>query len=318
MSTSPFIILLAAVSSLSLQNVNTLAQEFPSKAIRIVTSGVGGSSDFASRLLAMGISGGLGQSVIVENRGSGAVAPVVARAAPDGYILLGTPGTLWLSPLLGKVDYDPIRDFVPLSLTNRSPSILVVHPSLPVKNVRELIVLAKSRPGALNYSSGGAGATSHLAGELFNAMAGIHIVRVTYKTEASPGLLSGEVQMSFASAGGVMTHIKSGRLKALAVTSLQPSPLVPGMPTLAASGLPGFETGTIFGLFAPAKTPDAVVRRLNLEIVRFLSTAEAKQRFLDSGVEAVGSSPDEFLSVIKAEMTHMGKIIRDAGIGASD
>lgn len=291
-------------------------QDYPVRSVRIITSGSGGGSDLISRFVAQGIAGGLGQPVIVDNRGSGAVAPLVAQAAPDGYTLLGSPGSLWLAPFLGKVSYDPLRDFAPISLTNRTPTVLAVHPVLPVRSVKELIALAKSRPGALNYASGGNGTTSHLAGELFKSMAGVDIVRIVYKTQVSADLLSGEVQVVFGSAGAVTPHAKSGRLRALAITSPQPSVLVPGLPTVAASGLPGFEMGTIFGIFAPAKTPEPVVKRLNQEIVRFIHTPEARERLISFGVEPVGSSPEELTATMKSEMTRLGKVIVSAGITA--
>jgi tripartite-type tricarboxylate transporter receptor subunit TctC len=217
---------------------------------------------------------------------------------------------------LEKVTYDPLRDFAPLSLINRTPTVLAVHPALPAKSVKELIALAKSRSGVLNYSSGGNGTTSHLAGELFNYMARVNIVRIVYKTQVSPDLLSGEVQMVFGSAGAVMSHAKSGKLRALAVTSPQPSILVPGLTTVSAAGLPGFEIGTIFGFFAPGKTPEAVVRRLNQEIVRFVNTADTKEKFIGLGVEPVGSSPEELTATMKAEMSRLGKVIKNAGITA--
>lgn len=291
-------------------------QDYPNRSVRVITSGIGGGSDLVARLVAQGISGSLGQPVVVENRGSGVVASSVAQAAADGYTLLASPGSLWLAPFLGKVTYDPLRDFAPISLTNRTPTVLAVHPVLPARSVKELIALAKARPGALNYSSGGNGSTSHLAGELFKAMAGIDIVRIVYKTQVSADLLSGEVQLVFGSAGAVMPHAKSGRLRALAITSPQPSVLVPGLPTVAASGLPGFEIGTIFGFFAPAKTPEPVLTRLNQEIVRFIHTPDAKERLIKFGVEPVGSSPEELTAIMKSEMVRLGKVIKSAGITA--
>ena len=292
------------------------AQDYPNKTVRVITSGAGGGSDLVSRLVARALTTSLGQPVIVENRASGGVATLVAQAPPDGYTLLGSPGSLWLAPFLEKVTYDPLRDFAPVSLINRTPTVLAVHPALPAKSVKELIALAKARPGVLNYSSGGNGTTSHLAGELFNYMAKVNIVRIVYKTQVSPDLLSGEVQMVFGSAGAVMPQAKSGKLRALAVTSPQPSILVPGLTTVSAAGLPGFEIGTIFGFFAPGKTPEAVVRRLNQEIVRFVHTADTKEKFIGLGVEPVGSSPEELTATMKSEMSRLGKVIKNAGITA--
>ena len=291
-------------------------QEYPVRAIRIITSGGGGGSDLISRLVAQGITAPLGHAVVVDNRGSGAVAPLAAQAPADGYTLLGTPGSLWLAPFLGKVSYDPLKDFAPISLTNRTPTVLAVHPALPARSVRELVALARSRPGVLNYASGGNGTTSHLAGELFKTMAGVQIARIVYKTQVSSDLLSGEVQVVFGSAGAVMPHAKSGRLRALAITSPKPSELIPGLPTVAASGLAGFEIGTIFGFFAPGRTPEPIIRRLNQEIVRYIQTPEAKERLLGLGVEPVGSTPEELTTVMKSEMVRLGKVITSAGIKA--
>ena len=295
------------------------AQNYPVKAIRIVAAAAGGSSDFSARLIAQGISGPLGQPVVVENRGGTGViaAQTVARSAPDGYTLLNYGSNVWLLPFLqGDLHYDPIRDFAPITLAIRSPNILVVHPSLPVKSVRELIALAKAYPGGLNYASGGDGSSNHLAGELFNSIAGVKLVRVPYKGvgPAISDLLSGHVQVMFATAGGTAQHIKSGRLRALAVTSLHQTALAPGLPTAAASGLPGYEATSIQAVFAPSGTPGPVIARLNQEIVRVLNQPEVKERLFNSGVEAVGSSPEELAATIKAEMSRLGKVIREAGI----
>ena len=295
------------------------AQTFPSKPIRIVTAGAGGGSDFTSRQIAQAITGPLGQPVIVDNRPSGVIpGDVVAKSPPDGYSLLATSNTLWLTPFLrSNVPYDPVRDFAPVTWTNSQPIVLVVHPSLPVKNVKELIALAKARPGALNYSTGTAGTIGHLAGELFNVMAGTKIVRIPYKSGGAEttDLIAGHVQMTFGSSASVLPQVKAGKLKAIAVASPKPTTVVPGVPTITDSGLPGFQTsGTITGIWAPAKTPDAIINRLNQEMVRYLRTPEARERFLSQGAEAVGSSPEEFAAAIKADMAKWGKVIKDANI----
>jgi len=209
-----------------------------------------------------------------------------------------------------------VRDFSPVTLATRSPSVLVVHASLPVNSVRELIALAKTRPGNLNYGSGPSGASSHLAPELFKSMAGIDIVRVAYKGTgpALNALIADQVQLMFASPALAMPHVKSGRLKALAVTSAQSSVLLPELPAIADSGLPGYESVAMVAVFAPARTPDAIIKRLNQESVRFLNSPEAKQRFLNAGAETVGSSPAELTATLKSEMTRIGKVIRNAGI----
>jgi tripartite-type tricarboxylate transporter receptor subunit TctC len=296
------------------------SQDFPAKAIRIVTSGAGGPSDIAARLVAQGISGPLGQQVVVDNRAAGnPVVEAVLRAPPDGYTLLLYGSALWLGPFLQtNAAYDPVRDFSPVTLALTSPNILVVHPSVPAKSVRELVALAKARPGDLNFGTSGPGGSSHLAGELFKSMAGINIVRVNYKSGAAAltALIGGEVQLLFPAASTVSSQVKTGRLRALGTSGTQPSALFPSLPTLAASGLPGYEWTGIFAVFVPAKTPANAVNRLNQAIVQFVNTPAAKEKFADLGVEAVGSSPEQLAAMMKSEMTRMGKVIRDAGIRA--
>jgi len=291
---------------------------YPSKVIRIVAPAPGGGSDVLSRLIAPGLASSLGQQVIVDNRGAVA-SEIAAKAAPDGYTLLVNGSPVWLLPLLrASVPWDAVRDFVPITLAVSSPSILVVHPSLPVKSVRELIALAKARPGELNYAAGTMGATPHLAAELFKAMAGVNIVRVAYKGTGPGliGLISGEVGLMFPNAGSAMPHVKSGRLRALAVTTAQPSALVPGVPTLAASGVPGYESVSPQAVFAPARTPATIINRLNQEIVRVLSTADVKGKLFNTGIEVVGSSPEGLAAKMKSDMARIGKLVKDAGIRA--
>ena len=291
-------------------------QTYPSKPVRIVTAGVGGGNDVISRVMASGLSGPLGQQVLVDNRPTRVLPDVVAKSPPDGYTLMLFSGGLWLLPFMANVNYDPVKDFAPITLVARSPLVVVVHPSLPVKSIKELIALAKARPGQLNFSTGGSGSSSHLAPELFKHMTGVNMVRIPYKSGSAElnDLLGGQVQLSFGTAGTVAPHVKSGRLRALAVTSPRPSALFPGFPTVAASGLSGYEFGSIYGMFTPAKTPEAVIRRVHQESARFLNTTDAKEKLLSTGVEAVGSSPEEFAAVIKSEMARMGKVIKDAGI----
>ena len=292
-------------------------QSYPTKPIRIFTFGVGGASDFTARLIAQGITGPLGQPVVVENRPTGVIpGDIVAKAPPDGYSLLVVGGTFWNGPLLQATPYDPIRDFSPITLANRSPLFVTVHPSLPVKSIKELIALAKGRPGVLNYASDGAGGPPHLAAEYFKSMAGVDIVGIRYKSGASQmaELIGGHVQLIFGNAAQVTLHIKSAKLRALAVTSAQPSVLAPNLPTVSASGLPGYEVDTMTGAFSPAKTPDAIIKRLNQEMVRYLKTVEARDRFLGINVEAVGTSPEEFGTVVRSEMARMEKVVKSAGI----
>jgi len=293
------------------------AQDYPNRPVRIITSGAGGSSDIIARLVAQGISGLLGQQVIVENRPTGVIpGQTVAAAAPDGYTLLVSGGTLWTSTLLRKTSYDAIRDFAPITLIENSVSVIAVHPSLPVKSVKDLIALARARPGELNYTSSGAGSTSHLTMELFKSMANVDIVHVPYKSNSAAmmDLLGGQVQLSFISASSVVPQVKAGKLRALAVSSAAPSALMPGLPTVAASGVPGYEAVSMTALLAPAKTPAPVIRRANEEAVRYLRTPEAKETLLKNGAEAVGSTPEQLATAIKSDMERLGKLIKDLNL----
>ena len=292
-------------------------QSYPSKPIRIVTSSTGGGNDIFARIIAQGITGSMGQPVVVENRGGDVVqAEIVAQASPDGYTMLVYGPPLWIGPLLRKTSYDPVRDFSPITIMTRSTNVLVVHPSVPATSIKEFIALAKAKPGTLNYSSGATGGSAHLMAELFKAMAGVDIVRVPYSSNAVEytDLLGGNVQLTFGGAASVAQHVKSGKLRALAITSAQPSAFFPQLPTIAASGLPGYDAEAISGAFAPAKTPAAIVNRLNQEIVRVFNRAEVKERLFNSGAEVVGSSPGESAAKIKSEIIKWGKVIKDAGI----
>lgn len=292
------------------------AQEYPLKPLRIVTAEPGGGNDFAARLIAQGLSGELGQRVLVDNRGISA-AEIAARAPADGYTLLLYGNPLWLLPLLrGTATYDAVRDFSAITVAATSPLVVVVHPSLPAKSIGDLIRLARARPGSLNYGSGGAGSTPHLAVELFKSMAAVDIVRVPYKGNAQSlnDLIAGQVQLMFTTSGPVWPHVKTGRLRALAVTGAAPSPLAPGLPAVAAAGLPGYEAVSIYGVFVPAGTPAALIARLNREIVRLLARPEVREKFLGSGVETVGSSTEQLAATVKAEIAKWGRVIRDAGI----
>ena len=296
---------------------NANAQAYPTKPVRIVVTGVGSGGDFAARLIAQGVTATLGQALIVDNRGSGNLpAEIVAKAAPDGYTLCLSAAPLWITPFLRKTAYDPLRDFAPVTLAISSPNILVVHPALPVKSVRDLIALIRAKPGALNYATSGIGASSFLAAELFKSMLRADMVRLKYKSGglALTELISGQVQLMFANAGSVATHLQSGRLKALAVTSAKPSALMPGLPTIAAGGLPGYELVSVQGIFAPAGTPEAVITRLNREFIPFLRRADTREKFFAAGVEAIGGTPEEPAATLKSEMARLGKVIQATGI----
>lgn len=313
-----FIAWISFVAMAALGTGVVCGQNYPNRPIRIVTSEAGGGADFVARLVAEGISGAMGQQIVIENRPSGVIPPdTVSKARPDGYTLLVYGSTVWLLPLMrSNVPYDPVRDLAAVSLATSATSLLVVHPSMPIRSVKELIALAKAMPGKLNWSSASAGSATHIAGELFKTMAGINIVRVPYKGTAPAlnDLIAGFVQLSFPNAAIGLPHVKSGRLRALAVTSAKPSPIAPGLPTVAASGLPGYESAAPAGIYAPAKTPEGIINRLNQEIVRVLNRPSTKERLFSVGNEVVGSSPEEFAAFIKFDMARMGKLIKIAGI----
>ena len=293
------------------------SQDYPNKPIRIISPPVGGGGDFVARLIAQGISVPLGQPVIVENRMALLAAEAVSKAPPDGYTLLVGGGGIWITALLRKMPYDMLNDFSPITMITREVNVLIVHPSVPAKSVKELIALAKARPGELNYGSSGTGSSFHLAAELFRVMAGINILHVPYKGAALAitSLLGGETQLTITGAGSVAGHIKAGRLRAVAVTSAQPSALFPGLPTVA-SDLPGFEAVGVAGIWATAKTPGTIIKRLNEEVVKFIRTAEAKETFSKRGSEVVGDSPEQLAAFVKSDIARMGKVIKDAGIKA--
>ena len=288
---------------------------YPSKVVRIVTPASGGNADIVARFISTGLSASLGQQVIVDNRG--AIAPgVVAKAPPDGYTLLVTGSPAWLLPVLTPgVPWDA-KDFAPITLAASSPSLLVVHPSVPVKSVKELIALAKARPGELNFASGTVGATPYIAGEMFRHMAGVNIVRVTYKGTgpAVVAVMAGEVHLMFPGAPAAMPYVKQGRLRAVAVCSAEPSAFTPGVPTVAASGLPDFESVSPFGVMAPRGTPAAIVNRLNQEVARVLNGEDVKQKLFNSGSEVVANSPEAFAGKIRVDIERIGKLVSSAGL----
>jgi len=295
------------------------AQEFPVKPIRIVTTGIGGGGDFVARLVGGGMSGPLGQPVIIDNRASGVIpGDIVAKAPPDGHTLLVGSNSLWIGPFFEKTPYDPLRDLAPISLTSSAPNILVVHPSLPVKSVRDLVALAKARPGELNYASSASGGSAHLAGELFKYLAKVDIVRIPYKgtTAATIDLTGGHVQLMFSTAATVAPLIKAGRLRALAISTAKPSAVFPGVPTVASAGVPGYETAQFTGIFATGRTPPAVINRLNQEVLRALASAEVKAKFLGAGVEPVGTTPQQLTDIMKSEVARIGRMIKESGMRA--
>jgi tripartite-type tricarboxylate transporter receptor subunit TctC len=245
------------------------------------------------------------------------MAETVVKSPPDGYTLLVAGSTVWIAPLLLPTSYDPVKDLAPISMTDRAPLFLVVHPSLPVKSVKELIDLAKSRPGHLNYAAGGIGGSMQLSMELFKYMARVDIVSISYKggAQALSDLVAGQVQVIMSNSATLPGYIKAGRLRAVAITSAEPSALYPGVPTIASTGLPGYESVGTGAVFAPAKTPENVIRRLNQEITRVLVQADVKEKFLNSGTEAATThSPEQLATAIRNDITRFGKMIKDVGI----
>ncbi len=293
-------------------------QTYPVRPIRLLTAGAAGGSDISSRLIAQSLSDRLGQPVVVDTRVGGVIiAEIAAKAQPDGYTLLLYSSALWLLPLMQeKPSYDPLRDFAPITLVGSSPMVLVVHPSVPANSVQALIALAKAKPGELNCATGPRGATPHLAAELFKYLAGIDVLQVAYRSVGAgvTDVLGGRIQMMFPNAGAAMGHIKAGRLRGLGTGSLKPSPLAPGLPAIAESGLPGYEGTGTFGMVAPAGTPAVLVKRLNEEVVRVLHGPDVKERLFSAGIESIGSTPEGLRAQMQSDTAKLGPVIRAAKI----
>ncbi|MFM9883105.1 MAG: tripartite tricarboxylate transporter substrate binding protein [Burkholderiales bacterium] len=303
---------------------NVAAQtDYPQKPLRLVVGLPAGSqADTVARLFGQKLAEALGKPVVVENLAGAAgniAADRVAKAAPDGYTL-GLLGEVQIviNPSLYKLAYDPVNDFAPVSQVAVYPNMLVVHNAVQAKNVKELVTLAKAQSGGLTFASGGSGTSPHMAAELFKSVAGLDIRHVPYKgvVVAMPDLLGGRVTMMLGPIGLVLPMVREGKLRALAVTSLQRSSAAPDSPTIAESGYPGFEYAGWYGLLAPAGTPATIVRRLSLETVKALALPDLRAKLADLGLDATGSSPDEFAAIIKVEMPKWANVIKDAGIKA--
>ena len=298
------------------------AQDYPHKTVRIVVPfPPGGATDVVTRIVAQKLTDQFGRQVVTENRGgAGGIvgSEAVAKAAPDGYTLvMGTTGTHAINAsLYPKLSYDPLRDFAPITRTALLPNLIVAHPSVPARNIRELIALAKKNPGQLTYAS--SGSALYLSGALFTSMAGIDMIHVPYKGggQAMPALLGGEVALSFATVVSSLPHVKAGKLRGLAVTSAKRTPAAPEFPTVAESGLRGYEAVAWYGVLAPAGTPREVIMRLDREIVRALKLPEVRQLLLAQGAEPVGDTPEEFAAIIKADIAKWGEVVRKSGAKA--
>jgi tripartite-type tricarboxylate transporter receptor subunit TctC len=316
----PVLIVLAASAGVL---TGASAQQYPSKPVRMVIGfAPGGGTDIVGRILAQKLGDALGQPVLPDNRGGAAGqigTDVVAKAPSDGYtVLMGHIAALSILPsLVPKLPYDPIKDFAPVSLVAIGPNLLVVHPSLPVKSVKELIALAKARPGQLQFASPGAGSVQHLAGELFKLNAKVDMLHVPYKGSGQSivDLVAGHVHLDFDSVPPVLPHVKSGRLRAIAVTSEKRYALLPEIPTVSESGLPGFDMSTWWGLLVPSNgNSKQVVARLHAETVKILRMPDVKERMAAVGAETVGNSPEEFAGFIRTERIKYAKIVKDANI----
>lgn len=305
-----------------LVSAGAAAQAYPAKPVRlIVTYAAGGGADFVGRALGGKLAERLGQPVVVENRAgaNGAIgADFVAKAPADGYtLLIGAAGTIAVAPhLMASLPFDAFKDFAPVSLVATSSFVVTVHPEVPAKSVRELIDLAKARPGKLNFGSSGVGGSPQLAGELFKSMAGIDMQHVAYKglAPAITDLLGGQIQVIFADVGLIKPHLEAGKLRGLAVTGTSRSPLLPELPTVAEAGLPGYAGGTWYALLAPAGTPSAIVERLSRETRAALADPAVKAALIRQGVDAAPTSPEELAAFLRDEHKKWGEVIRSAGI----
>lgn len=300
----------------------TLAQtSYPTKPVRfIVGQAPGGATDVIARLVSPRLSEQFSQTVIVENRtgAAGSIgAAFVAKSAPDGYNLLVISSSYAINPsLYTDLPFDPVKDLMPVTLIAEAPFLLVVHPSMPVRSVKELIAFAKSKPGVLNYASGGNGSSGHLAGELFTYLANVRTVHIPYKG-AGPALIdvmAGQVHMTFGSVLSSLGHVKNGRLRALGVTGATRSSGAPDLPTIAEAGVPGYQTTTWYGLLAPANTPAVIVNRLSEEMKKAIESPEVRNRILVDGAEARGSTPKQFQTHLASEIKRASEIIKRAGI----
>jgi tripartite-type tricarboxylate transporter receptor subunit TctC len=302
-------LLLAAVGGACAQG------NFPTRPVRILVTETGGSSDFYVRIIAPALTKRWGKQVIVDNRPGLLSIETLIHAQPDGYNLLFYASALWIGPMMGRGNYDPFRDVMPITLASSAPLVLAVNAALPAKSVPELIAAAKAKPGILSFASGGQGSGGHLAGELLKSLAGIDILRVPFNGAgpATTATITGEVSMTFATVGAVGLHVKSGRLRLLGVGTVNPSPLVPNVPAIAAT-VPGFDATLIQGMFAPARTPPALIARLQRDIAAVLAEPGVRDKFLSAGTETVGSAPELLAQAMRLDLARYGSILKAGAI----
>ena len=317
-------VILLATIALAISSAGASAQNFPTRPIRfLVGFAPGGSTDIVARLIAQKMSETVGQQVVVDNRtGAGGIiaAEILAKAPPDGHTIFAcTTGNFAIQPFLYKsLPFNPDRDLVPVTQTGSLPYIIVVHPSLPVRNIKEFIAFAKARPGQLNFASSGVGSASHLSPEMFKSMAGIDLIHVPYKGtgQALGDLLAGQVVMMFDQPVSTLPHVKAGKLKVLAITSSRRFPTLPEIPTVAESGIPGFEAISWAGVCTSPGTPKEIINRLQSEIAKVLKLPDVRDRLLRDGIEPVGNTPEQFQAHIEREKVKWGKVVRDSGARA--
>jgi len=297
--------------------------QYPNKTVRmIIPFPPGGGTDTLGRIMALKLGEVLGQQVVVDNRPGGGTnigAEIAAKAPPDGYtVLMGNVSHAINVTLYSKLGYDLVKDFAPVSLLASTPNILVVHPSVPAKSVKELIAVAKARPGQLDFASSGSGSSAHLAGEMFSSMAGVKMSHIPYKGggPAVIALVGGQCSVGFATTPSVITHVKSGRLRGLAVTSAQRSPSTPELPTVSEAGIAGYEAGTWYGFLVPAGTSKDIVARLHAESIKLLKLPDVRERIETAGFETIGNTPEQFGTYIRSEIEKWGKVVKASGARA--
>ena len=314
-----------AISALPLA-ADAVAQSsagYPNRPLRfIVPYAAGGNGDIVARIIAQKLIAQIGQQIVIDNRGGagGKIgAELAARAAPDGYtFMLGTNTHVINMSLFSKLPYDIQRDFAPVTLTTSAPMVLIVHPSLPAKTVKEFIALARAHPKKLNFASGGSGSSAHVISELFASMAGVQLTHVAYKgaAQATTDLIAGQIQMSFNSSATALAHMRAGRVRGLGISTAMRSSAAPGLPTIAESGLPGFDASIWQGVFTPARTPLEIIVRLNRELVAVLGANDVKEQLRVQGLDALPSTPDAFADFIRVEIAKWAKVIKVSGAKA--